>query len=56
MGELEVKDALKTEVGDFVSAVRDGRRPLVTGEDGLEAQALAEKVQAEIHRRMVAGT
>ncbi len=56
MGELEVKDALKTEVGDFVSAVRNGRAPLVTGEAAMEAQILAEKVQAEISRRMVAST
>ncbi len=52
IGELEVKDALRTEVGDFVAAVREGRRPLVTGEDALDAQLLAEKVLAEILDRV----
>lgn len=51
-GELEVKDALRTEVGDFVSAVRTGGRPLVSGDDALEAQILAEKVLAEIESRL----
>lgn len=56
MGEIEVKDALRTEVGDFVKAVTSGGRPLVTGEEALEAQVLAEKVLEQILERVGAET
>ena len=40
-----VKDEpLRAELADFVSAVRDGRDPVVTGRDGLRALALASRI------------
>jgi UDP-N-acetylglucosamine 3-dehydrogenase len=40
---LQRHEPLAAEINDFVSAVREGRRPLVTGEDGLETLRLALK-------------
>src|SRR5260370_41192583 len=51
-GKLPVvrEEPLKRELADFVQAVRDKRRPLVSGEDGLRAlklaQAIAEKMES----------
>jgi predicted dehydrogenase len=52
-GKIEVprEEPLKRELADFLGAVRDRRRPLVTGEDGRRALALA----ARITERMAAG-
>ena len=50
-GKLPVtrEEPLKRELADFVRAVRDKRRPLVSGEDGLRAlklaQAIADKME-----------
>ena len=38
------EEPLKRELEDFVDAIRDGRPPLVTGEQGRAALALAERV------------
>jgi predicted dehydrogenase len=45
-GKLPVtrEEPLKRELADFVRAVRDKRRPLVSGEDGLRALALAQAI------------
>jgi predicted dehydrogenase len=45
-GKLPVtrEEPLKRELADFVRAVRDTRRPLVAGEDGLRALALAQAI------------
>lgn len=45
-GKLPVtrEEPLKRELADFVAAVRDKRRPLVTGEDGRRALALAQAI------------
>jgi predicted dehydrogenase len=45
-GKLPVtrEEPLKRELTDFVHAVRDKRRPLVTGEDGRRALALAQAI------------
>jgi predicted dehydrogenase len=45
-GQLPVKreEPLKRELTDFVTAVREKRRPLVTGEDGRRALALAQQI------------
>jgi predicted dehydrogenase len=51
-GSLQVEDALQEEVRDFVRAVREGRQPLVSGRDGLRAIELAEKVVADVKRRL----
>jgi predicted dehydrogenase len=38
------EEPLKRELEDFVAAVRDRRPPLVTGEDGRRALALAQAI------------
>ena len=45
-GQLPVtrEEPLKRELEDFISAVRDRRQPLVTGEDGRRALALAQAI------------
>jgi predicted dehydrogenase len=45
-GRLPVvrEEPLKRELLDFIGAVRDNRRPLVTGEDGRRALALAQQI------------
>jgi predicted dehydrogenase len=45
-GKLPVtrEEPLKRELTDFVAAVREKRRPLVTGEDGRRALALAQAI------------
>jgi predicted dehydrogenase len=50
-GTLKVDDALLEEIRDFVNAVRMGKSPLVSGEDGLRAIELAERVVREIQGR-----
>ena len=42
--EIERDEPLKRELLDFVAAIRDGRPPLVTGEQGRAALELAERV------------
>jgi predicted dehydrogenase len=44
------QEPLKCELADFVDAVRTGRPPLVTGDDGRRALALASDVAAAIKR------
>jgi predicted dehydrogenase len=44
------EEPLKRELADFVDAVRSGRPPLVTGEAGRRALALASDVAAAIER------
>jgi predicted dehydrogenase len=53
-GKLEVQreEPLKRELADFLGAVRDGRPPLVAGEDGRRALALAQRIT----ERMAEGT
>lgn len=51
-GTLQVADALQEEIRDFVTAVRDGRPPLVSGRDGLRAIEVAEKVVADVQARL----
>jgi predicted dehydrogenase len=41
---IEREEPLKRELQDFVEAVRTGRQPLVTGQQGRAALALAERV------------
>lgn len=45
-GKIEIarEEPLKRELEDFVGAIREGRPPLVTGEQGRAALALAERV------------
>lgn len=51
-GKLESEDALREEILDFVSAVREKRSPLVSGRDGLRAIEVAEKVVLDVERRL----
>ncbi len=47
--ELEGEERpLQAELASFLAAVREGREPEVTGEDGRRALALAERIAAEI--------
>jgi len=45
----EAVDALALELDDFIAAIRTPRRPLVGGEAGRDALAVAEQVLAKIH-------
>ena len=45
---VEKKEPLRAELEAFVACVRDRSRPLVAGEDGLEAVELATRVAAAI--------
>ena len=51
-GTLVVADALKEEVRDFIRAVRNKTRPLVSGHDGLRAIEVAEAVVKDIQNRL----
>jgi len=42
-------DALALELDDFIAAIRTPRRPVVGGEAGRDALAVAEQVLAKIH-------
>ncbi len=44
----EPVDALALELADFVESIRDGRAPRVSGEQGRDAVAVAERILAEI--------
>jgi predicted dehydrogenase len=41
-------EPLKRELEDFIAAVREGREPEVTGEDGRRALALAQQITAQM--------
>ena len=55
--EVAPEDPLTRQLADFARAVRERGRPLVAGEDGRDALALAHQVLAAIeeHRRSVDG-
>ena len=42
--EVEPRDAITAELQDFAAAIRTGRRPQVSGVDGLEAVRVAEQI------------
>jgi predicted dehydrogenase len=50
--QVERKEPLRAELEAFVDCVRTRRRPLVTGEDGLEAVELARRVGAAIEESL----
>ncbi|MGZ8831469.1 MAG: Gfo/Idh/MocA family protein, partial [Thermoanaerobaculia bacterium] len=52
---VEKKEPLRAELESFVRCVRERSRPLVTGEDGLEAVALATRVASAIDASMRKG-
>ncbi|HPO11871.1 MAG TPA: Gfo/Idh/MocA family oxidoreductase [Candidatus Hydrogenedentes bacterium] len=46
------EEPLKLELESFVNCVREGLRPVVSGEDGLKAVRLAEQIQAYIREHL----
>jgi predicted dehydrogenase len=42
-------DMLTAELSDFVGSIRDGRTPPITGQDGLRALRVAERIHTEAH-------
>ncbi len=46
-------DPLFEELKSFVECVRERKRPLVSGEDGLRALEVAEMIKKEIYRRLM---
>jgi predicted dehydrogenase len=50
--EVEKKEPLRAELESFLQCVRDRSRPLVSGEDGVAAVALAKDVAAAIEQSL----
>lgn len=50
--EVKKKEPLRAELESFLECVRDRKTPLVTGDDGLEAVALAARVAEAIEKSM----
>jgi predicted dehydrogenase len=48
----EKHDALTVELESFLNAIRNGHRPVVTGEDGLEALKLGIRAVEQIEASM----
>jgi predicted dehydrogenase len=46
---LEQGDALKSEIESFLDCIRNDRRPLVSGEDGLRALETAIRITEQVH-------
>jgi predicted dehydrogenase len=46
---FEQGDALKAEIESFLDCIRTGRRPVVSGEDGLRALETAIRIAAEVN-------
>ena len=49
---IENEEPLKRELADFVEAIRERRPPIVTGEDGRRALALAQQIADKITSEM----
>jgi predicted dehydrogenase len=45
----DAPDMLQAELGDFIQSIRDGRTPPITGQDGLRALQVAERIHSEAH-------
>ncbi len=54
---LEQGDALKSEIISFLECIRNNRRPIVSGEDGLRALETAIRITEQVHanRKIRAG-
>ena len=46
---LEQGDALKSEIESFLDCIRNDRRPIVSGEDGLRALETAIRITEQVH-------
>ncbi len=49
---MEKSDALRRELAAFAEAAQSNAPPVVTGQDGLRALALAEEISRQIHHRL----
>ncbi len=49
---LDPGDALKAEIDSFLACIRDGRRPVVTGEAGLMALETAMRVTEQVRKSL----
>lgn len=49
---LEQGDALKSEIDSFLDCIRNNRRPLVSGEDGLRALETAIRITEQVHANL----
>lgn len=49
---LEQGDALKSEIESFLACIRNERRPIVSGEDGLRALETAIRITEQVHANL----
>jgi len=49
---LEQGDALKSEIESFLDCIRNNRRPIVSGEDGLRALETAIRISEQVHANL----
>jgi predicted dehydrogenase len=49
---LEQGDALKSEIASFLDCIRNGRQPIVSGEDGLRALETAIRITEQVHANL----
>jgi predicted dehydrogenase len=49
---LEQGDALKSEIESFLDCIRNDRRPIVSGEDGLRALETAIRITEQVHANL----
>jgi predicted dehydrogenase len=50
---LEQGDALKSEIESFLDCIRNHKRPIVSGEDGLRALETAIRISEQVHANLV---
>jgi predicted dehydrogenase len=50
---LEQGDALKSEIESFLDCIRNNKRPVVSGEDGLRALETAIRISEQVHANLV---
>lgn len=51
---LEQGDALKSEIESFLDCIRNNKRPIVSGEDGLRALETAIRITEQVHANLEA--
>jgi predicted dehydrogenase len=49
---LEQGDALKSEIESFLGCIRNNKRPIVSGEDGLRALETAIRITEQVHANL----
>ena len=55
-GSFSEQDALELELRSFIRSIREGTPPLVSGEDGRKALALALEINREIEKNCSLGS